>query len=634
MQAEPLGAQDLFEGRRRYEIPPFQRPYVWNEEDQWAPLWDDIVRVTESHIVEANAPIETHFLGAAVFEEKKPDGSGRPRRIDVIDGQQRMTTLQVLLDAVHEVVHERGHADEAESLEELILNKASALRGTDDRFKLWPSQADRHAFAFAMDPDGYHGTVAPVDHRIVAAHDFFREEARRWLTGEPDEDGQVPPGDEQDRVRELSATLRTRLIVVAIDLTGSEDAQLIFETLNDRGTPLLKADLIKNWVFREGEKLDANIEAWSLKYWDDFDTEWWRTEIPQGRLVRSRVDIFLQYWLTMRLQDEVKAELVFRAFADHAKNHMTDKESAEAFLTELRNDADTYRGLGDLDSESEAGRFRTRVIEAMELAATTPVFLWLLSKNHHVPDDQVREALNAIESWVIRRTLLRKTAKDVNRLMVAMLKAIADVEPSESGIGIKQFLSDQTAEARYWPKDAEMLKEVPQQRMYGNIRQGRIRIILEAVERHLRGQSAKYESISLPIGMEIEHVMPRGWREFWDEDPKLSTEAAADRDWTINTLGNLTLVTKSLNGSLSNRPWTDDSASTLEAGGEPGKGKRSLLNAFSLLVLNKEIVDEHQAEWTEEDIRARSLHIAAAINEVWAGPWVAAPESPDKTAEG
>ena len=92
------------------------------------------------------------------------------------------------------------------------------------------------------------------------------------------------------------------------------------------------------------------------------------------------------------------------------------------------------------------------------------------------------------------------------------------------------------------------------------------------------------------------------------------------RDRVANTIGNLALVTKSLNGSLSNRPWSDSDATVLIDGGEPGKGKRSLLDAFSLLVLNKEIVQDHINLWSEDDIKERSVALTKAITEVWSGP--------------
>ncbi|MGW4929689.1 DUF262 domain-containing protein [Agromyces sp. NPDC004153] len=620
MEAHPRSPRALFEGKEHYEIPAFQRPYVWNEEDQWAPLWGDVVRVAESYIKakesDSEPSIPHHFLGAVVYESRPPV-AGDVTRHDVIDGQQRMTTLQLLIDAVQEEVSAHGHDIMAEALEDLILNRSAAFRGKRERFKLWPSQADREAFEHAMDPrqDWQSG-----EHRIREAHAFFRREAAAWLQGRPDDDGVLPPGSEALRVEALSSTLQDRLVLIAIDLTGHDDSQLIFETLNDRGTPLLKADLIKNWIFRKGSLLGADVERWAETYWQDFDTVWWREEIRQGRLTRSRVDIFLQYWLTMRLQVELKAEDVFRGFATFADKRMTNAAAADDLLRTLKSDADTYRSFAQLDDTTPEGLFYSRVIETMELAATTPVFLWFLSRNHNVPADQRQRGIEALESWAIRRTLLRLTTKDVNKFMVAVLRVLSESDASAAGEALFAFLSAQTAETRYWPTNSDMVTTLPGSRIYGNIRQWRLRVILGAVEDQLRAQSTMHETLSVPKGLEIEHIMPQGWRTHWDSEPKLLPEEAARRDLLVNTLGNLTLVTKSLNGSLSNRPWTDSAAVGLAEGGEAGRGKRSLLDKFSLLVLNKSLLDGHDDSWTETDIQDRSLSLIKSISQIWPGP--------------
>lgn len=616
---QPLKANsiDLFEGRKHYEIPPFQRPYVWNEEDQWEPLWDDILRVSESHLGEDHrAAVAAHFLGAVVFQLREAPSTGLLRH-EVIDGQQRLTTLQVLLDAVQQVMAERGHKHEAVQLEELTVNSQEIYKAQRERFKLWPSQADRQAFAYAMDPTE---PKALASHKLVRAHAFFREEAARWLSGEPREDGRPSLSDESNRARQLTDTLASRLMVVAIDLTGDDNAQLVFETLNDRGTPLLKADLIKNWVFRRGEELKADVGRWSQHIWDDFDTDWWRGEISQGRISRSRVDIFLQYWLTMRTMEVVKSELVFRLFTDYAGARMTSAEEAEEFLMELRNDANTYRGIAELDRSTPAGRFRAQVIESMELAATMPVFLWFISTNHKVPEDQIASGLAALESWVTRRTLLRLTSKDVNRFMVAILKELSSVEYATAGSNLHRFLSEQTAESRYWPSDRDIMRDLPSQRVYMTLKRSRLGAVLRAVEEFLRSATSMHEDLTLPSGLSIEHVMPQEWKTFWDEGPPLTPEEATQRDQLVHSIGNLTLVTQALNSSLSNRPWTDRAARGLKQGGHEGKGKRSLLSAFSLLVLNKKILDEHPEAWTDEDITSRAQELVGVITKVWRGP--------------
>lgn len=618
MKADALNARNLFDGNVHYEIPVYQRPYVWDQERQWEPLWADIVRVAEQVVragqdADALGRVRDHFLGAIVYEPQPPV-VGDVTRHRVVDGQQRTTTLQLLIDAVHQVIEERGHELMAEDLEGLILNKASVFRGKPERFKLWPSKWDRDAFSQAMDPK----TDWSGEHRIVAAHRFFREQTETWLAGEPDADGDAPPGDEEQRVYALSSTLQHRLRVVAINLAGSDDSQLIFETLNDRGTPLLKADLIKNWVFAEAAKVKADVESWPDTHWGDFDDDWWRQETAQGRHYRSRIDIFLQYWLTMRLRDEVLSDDVFRRFVDYAKLQLTSPDSAERLMGALRRDANTFRNFAQLSAETPEGAFYARVVETMELASTSPLLLWMLSDNHQVPADQVRLGLGALESWAIRRTLLRYTMKDVNKMMVTILKHLDSVPIEETGTAVRNFLANQTTETRLWPTDTEMATTLPSTRVYGTIRQSRVRVILQAVELQLRTE--KHEPVSLPEGLEIEHVMPQGWRTHWQPVP-LSPEDAARRDHRVNCIGNLTLVSKKLNGALSNRPWTDDETAALhDGGGEAGKGKRSLIEEYSLLVLSKDLILDHRQAWTDDDIDARSRFLTSKICEIWPRP--------------
>ncbi|HJQ94230.1 MAG TPA: DUF262 domain-containing protein [Acidimicrobiia bacterium] len=613
MDAKAVTPRVLFDGTVNYEVPPFQRPYVWTEEDQWQPLWDDLERLTADLIdfggLEGQSEsLPSHFLGAIVVKFLV-NASGDPARKSVIDGQQRLTTLQLLLDAAHSVTEEFGRKRDAESLKELVLNGAERFKSTPRRFKLWPSRIDRPAFEHVMDDElGVPKQLA--DSRIAQAHRFFKDAIREWAEVSSD------PDKAALRLSTLSDVLQQRLQIVSIDLGVNDDDQLIFETLNDRGTPLLAADLIKNFVFQLCENLGADVDAWGDLYWQDFDGDWWRDQVSQGRLFRSRIDLFLQYWLTMRTRSEIPTDAVFARFRSFASEHLADRASAEWFLRGLRSDADKFRDLAALDPNSASGRFYNRVVESLELGAFIPLLLWMISDNHNPPPSEADKALTAMESWAVRRTLLRRTMKDINKLVVALLQEL-DQHPLDGvGDATTRFLAKQTADSREWPTDSQVLAELPGVKMYGNIKQQRLRTILSALE--LWARTARSEQVSLPSKLEIEHVMPRGWRTHWGariaQDPKL----AANRDALINTLGNLTLVTQKLNVELSNRPWRDEEASLVApTGKDAAVGKRSLIQRFSLLVLNKEIVDGHEAEWTDQEIRDRSARLARAVTEVW-----------------
>jgi hypothetical protein len=613
MDANALTPRDLFDGKVTYEIPAFQRPYVWTEEDQWQPLWDDVERLTEA-VLDAEgdrgqlSAIGGHFLGAVVLKQLD-NPAGDPSRWSVIDGQQRLTTLQLLLGAAELVVETNGFEDDAESLSELVSNTSKRFAGTPKRFKLWPSRIDRPTFESVMD-NGLVVHKSLEDSRIVRAHAFFVDAVSEWaeISGDPDKAAR--------RLAGLASVLQQWLQIVTIDLGVNDDDQLIFETLNDRGTPLLAADLIKNFVFQRCEEIGADVDAWGDEYWLEFDGDWWREQVSQGRSYRSRIDLFLQYWLTMRTLSEVPTDKVFARFRSFASEKLANIADAEAFLSGLRSDADTFRDLALLDPHSASGSFYTRVVEALELGAFIPLLLWMISDNHNPPRDQVDRALAAVESWAVRRTLLRRTMKDVNKLVVALLQNLSGHPLEAVGDATAAFLLEQSADAREWPTDEQLVEDLPGIKVYGNIKQQRLRTILAALEMHAR--TKRHEDVSLPSKLEIEHVMPRGWRSYWGKGVAHDPELSAIRDKAINTIGNLTLVTQKLNVALSNRPWTDEEAAIVApTGKDAGVGKRSLLARYSVLVLNKEIVDGHAAEWSDTGIEGRSKLLAGRIVEVW-----------------
>lgn len=162
MHANSLTPRELFESKTHFEIPPYQRPYVWNEENQWAPLWSDIERVACELLEEKSEQRSDggarHFLGAVVYESGSAV-TGDVTRHTVIDGQQRMTTLQILIRAVSQAMREFDQAEMVEMLDELIMNSSRRFLGKPTRFKLYPSHSDRGAFERVMTGGN------PSDHR-------------------------------------------------------------------------------------------------------------------------------------------------------------------------------------------------------------------------------------------------------------------------------------------------------------------------------------------------------------------------------------------------------------------------------------------------------------------------------------
>ncbi len=227
----------------------------------------------------------------------------------IIDGQQRLTTLQLLLDALHAELMRVDALPPAMRIQALVTNSEHFCSKPEDRFKVWPTNRDRPAFHAVM------GAPPPVDHdavghqgeRMVEAHRFFSEQAREWLAA-----GGVEAT--QSRALAIETVVRDLLQIVVIDLASEENAQEIFETLNARGAQLTAADLIKNFVFQRLLESSTDVETVYERRWKEFETAFWETEIGVGRGRHPGSSVFLNHWLIARTGEEVLARKVFERF--------------------------------------------------------------------------------------------------------------------------------------------------------------------------------------------------------------------------------------------------------------------------------------------------------------------------------
>jgi hypothetical protein len=608
VKATPLTPAEIFGNQIRYVVPLFQRPYVWTEVDQWAPLWSDVAGVAEVVLatprpVYGPRLVPPHFLGAVVVDQQHVGVHYISVR-GIVDGQQRMTTLQLLMDAAQVVVAAHGDTQDAQALEVLVLNPAQLSPNKDERFKVWPTDRDQAAFRAAMDDD-----VEPspelAGSRIVKAHQFFTEQIQEWAEVSGDRDEAIR------RLNALTVALRDFLKLVVIDLEPGDNAQVIFETLNHRGAPLLAADLIKNLIFQTAQAQGLDIARLYADYWARLDTDYWRKDINQGRLYRPRIDVFMNYWLTMVQRREIATDRVFVEFRDLLQS--PGSPALHVLVAEVVQSAGTFSALGNAGPDTALGRFRYRVLEAMGSAAVTPFLLWLLGgSGEAIPDAQRDKALGALESWLVRRALCRYTAKGVNQLIVDLLRELSQRNAQQAGDATEAFLASQTVDARIWPTDEHVRTALTANAVYQNVGRPRIRLLLEALEDDLRRENSKTEAQACPRNLTVEHLMPQMWKTYWPLADEAPVDAAR-RDAVVQTLGNLTLVTSALNPSMSNGPWDDARA---RAAGL-AEGKRSALQ-HSVLRLNNTLTAYDS--WGEEDIARRGRELANRANRIWFRP--------------
>jgi uncharacterized protein with ParB-like and HNH nuclease domain len=304
MEANARNLERIFDSTVSYQIPLFQRPYVWKEESNWLPLWEDIHSLLERQLYEGRC--RTHFLGAVVLEQLN-NASGSIESRQVIDGQQRFTTLQLFMIAVRDLCRQADNNKYFERFNDLVTNKASKVDLSYEAYKVWPTNSDREAFRLvhksgsdtvlevAMDE---HPKLASQSHQIIGGYQYFYRVLSDWLGGSLDDEDYIEKDVTiDDRLDALWQVVRNALQLVVIDLDRDDESQVIFETLNARGTQLLPADLVKNYLFRRAQAEGQEIESLYEGYWKAFDSTFWRTEIKQGRLKRPRIDLFMQHYL-------------------------------------------------------------------------------------------------------------------------------------------------------------------------------------------------------------------------------------------------------------------------------------------------------------------------------------------------
>ncbi len=606
METQVRTPQTVFMHPQRLTVPLFQRPYVWNEENQWEPLWNDVIRLTERVLKAPHSKHHPHFIGAVVLQQVQ-NSVGTMQERTIIDGQQRLTTLQLLFDALHAELVAVGATAPAMRLETLIVNAAPFCAQPEDRFKVWPTNRDRPAFNAVMsaaEPVDY-TAVGFGDERMIQAHRYFAEQARQWLNA----DGSAAI---TARSMAIETVIRDLLQMVVIDLGVDENAQEIFETLNARGAQLTAADLIKNFIFQRLLESGADVESDYVQHWKDFESAFWEAEISVGRTRYPRSSIFLNHWLIAQTGEEVVAREVFTRFKRYA---MDCGLSMQLLLKQINRSATVYRtfiqdGLQTTGVIDRLGLFSYRT-SVLESEVIKPLILNLLDPEKlPIPKEQFLKALNVIESWMVRRMLVRATTKSYNQIVADLIRHLSNQDRDYVGNAIEKFFAGQTSDSRYWPDDNEIREELRVLPAYRRLGRGRLRMVIEAIEDHLRGWLGTQASLSYERVFRgkyaIEHVMPRKWQVHWPLPEGSRSEG--ERDALIHTIGNLTLLTSRLNSKVSNGPWVGES------------GKMQGLEAHDVLMLNRKLLDAAGTEWNDSKIRSRSDALAKLILEIWPTP--------------
>lgn len=613
MQPNYISIANLFGVQTRYTVPLFQRPYVWSRTDQWEPLWDDLEQLLERVLCsEAGKPVAGHFLGTVVLEQTPVSIVDLPRR-EVIDGQQRLTTLQILLKAAEHALGVVGQASKdaagaqvaarcAEQLAYLTRNGATSTE--EEAYKVWPTNEDRAPFKTVMASSAQVGITGEPT-RMAEAYSFFRETFIKWLAG----------ASLAQRAQSLASGLKDHVRLIVLDLDDTDEPQAIFETLNAHGTPLLPSDLMKNWILWEATKQKLPVAPLYEDYWRPFDRDatHWRDRIGVGHAARPRVDMFFQNWLTRHTRRAVSPKHIYDGFLRYMANDAPRLDPTtpdiHAVLEDIRDDALRFR---ELQSPTGTTRFDDflRRMDRLDVVVLYPLVLEVMGREGSDQADRDLIA-TALESWLVRRMVCNLQTRGYGALALDLLDVLTKVEADQpAAAAVIEALDAGQHSAMQWPDDALFQREWCSRRFYGSLRKDRVLMMLQAIEERLQrqGQAGKVEPVmKFDFNkLTIEHILPQTWQTHWTLGEGVE---AYERDVALHGVGNLTLVSAKLNPSMSNAPWLSGATSKYS--------KREALIDHSKLELNARLVREHVETWDETTMRKRALALFAEARNIW-----------------
>jgi uncharacterized protein with ParB-like and HNH nuclease domain len=581
---KPLGFLSL-EGK--IVIPFFQRTYVWIK-DNWEELLSELQDTTRKN----------NFLGAIILKQL-PTTSGEPKKLEVIDGQQRLTTLSILLKALHDSFSDEDKKTIKEKIWPILFYKKDVFG--NEELRIEHSHVDSEPYKKIMDSQiSDIEDINETSHKTLQCYKFFRDNLSLMK--------------EKEKKALLNRILdNENKMLVIIDLSENDDEQSIFDTLNTAGVRLTAAEVIKNALYKKAiefsDKNNAIIfydQTWKNTFLKDEDTiKYWETERKTGRLKRDNIEILLHAFGVIKgFYDPEKHTLIdlSKRYKEKVKT-INDIEELKNFINEVIEYAKIYREKilifsNDLSLSFEDDILRLlHILEVLEISTFHPFILYIF-KEYQNNEEKLKQIFKNLEKYVIRNMLSKSTeVKNYNKL-------------SKQFIENEDNLTKALEKNRFNDKVEEGLKKVSNKEAS---------LLLFWIELFRRNK-ANYDLKELKYDYSLEHIMPQKWEEFWSlkdvphpkKEQLTEEEQRKDRISKIYWFGNMTLLRSRLNSALRNY----DFKRKME-----GEGRKKGIKAYADLSITKEDIvipfDNGDLLWNEDKIEGRNEKLKNEIKEIW-----------------
>jgi uncharacterized protein with ParB-like and HNH nuclease domain len=558
MDARSKTVKQVLHSTDQYLVPFFQRSYSW-EKKNWKRLTLDVMALLE----EPQRP--QHFLGPLVCTPGN-HVPGEVNSYQLIDGQQRLTTLSLLLAAFRDVCLDRQYRDLTEEAEEdyLVHKRRPGLQ----RYKVVPRLGDREVFTRLIDRKEPEGKSSSS---VLDAYHFFHQWIEKTVT--------VEAG--LDAMAKLLTALVDRLSLVVITITG-ENPYEIFESLNSTGLPLEESDLIRNYLFMQ-VPLDQQ-EEFNEEHWEPFESVL-RAKVGDRPL--DPTSFYRDYLMRTGRYSRKKS-----TFLDFKEQSRARKVSPADLAKELRRYLGHARVIEQFDQSGlPTLNLALRQLLDLDVSTANPLVMHLLDRqaNGGLTEAELLGCLADLASFVLRRSICGLSTRGYDQWFV---KAITEIKVDPRHDLQQYYLT------RGWPSDKDFVAALLKFGLYNRERK-KARLMLERLEDSYGHKERVDKSV-----LTVEHILPQKPGPASEAEWKAAVGSggdwyAAHQEW-VHTLGNLTLTGYNL--ELSNRPFAEKQSALLG----------------SNLVLNRHF--EGLKFWGPTEIEARGRRLAAEVAALWPNP--------------
>ncbi len=493
MQAKETKLQDIIEGTKQYVIPLFQRTYSWTAKE-WGVFWKDLVELCESENP------RTHFIGSIVNMPTVSVPEGVAKYL-LIDGQQRLTTIFILLILLRNKARESLNERFADEINNTLL--VNQYKDGADYYKLMPTQIDRTTYQGFIN-----GNKSESENQLTKAYDFFDKKLKQVEL-------------EHEKLKKI---ITSYFSVVSIVLDTDDNPYLVFESLNAKGRPLTQSDLIRNYFFMRIHADDQ--EKVYHSYWQ-----------PMQTALKDSLTEYIRHFLMRKGGNTIKQSDVY----DALKENVSTKNAIE-YLKELNKYSTYYQKLisADLEADLELRKYFHR-LNRIEVTTAYPLLLSFYSNyaDKTITKDEFVTILKILENYLIRRFVCNVPTNALNKIFPSIYPQIETKYSANIVEGFKFVL-----QSKGYPKDNEFSLRFKEAKFYGGgDRQIKTKLILETLEeKFTHKETVAFENLT------IEHIMPQTLSEWWQNH--LGSDWEETHDLYLHTIGNLTLT--AYNTELSN----------------------------------------------------------------------------------